>query len=157
VFAGAISIALALYLWLAATHALRVAQLTSVLPRVAVRDLLRPGMLIPHDVSVGEALRRAWETQARGLVLIDSTQRPLAIVDEARIGAVPPEQRAWTPVSAVARPLEPGMVIPDTVDAEQLLRRMQATPAPEYLMVRPDGSPAGIIATRDFALSLRNV
>ncbi|MDT4942432.1 MAG: hypothetical protein QOJ34_2521, partial [Pseudonocardiales bacterium] len=35
-----------------------------------------------------------------------------------------------------------------------LLRRMQATPSREYLVVRPDGSAAGIITARDFARQL---
>jgi CBS domain containing-hemolysin-like protein len=54
----------------------------------------------------------------------------------------------------VARPLEPGLMVPEAIDAAGLLRRMQATPSREYLVVRPDGSAAGIIATRDFALRL---
>jgi CBS domain containing-hemolysin-like protein len=46
-------------------------------------------------------------------------------------------------------------MIPDGLDAPALLQRMRATPAHEYLVVRPDGSAAGIIATRDFALRLQ--
>ena len=153
--AGAFSIALAGYLWIAATQSLKAAQLMAQLPAIAVTDLLRPGMFVPDDVSVGEALRRVWDSQARGLVLVDATDQPNAIVDEVRIGAVPPDRRAWTPVRAVARPLEPGLVLPDSLDAEGLLRRMQATPAHEYLVVRADGTAAGIITTRDFARRLK--
>jgi CBS domain containing-hemolysin-like protein len=54
-------------------------------------------------------------------------------------------------VSTVARPLEPGLVLPEDIDAAELLRRIQATPSREYLVVRPDGSAAGILAARDFA------
>jgi CBS domain containing-hemolysin-like protein len=121
------------------------------LPAVSVGELLRPGVFVADNVSVSEALDRAWRAAARGLVLVDAADRPSAIVDEALIGAVPPERRPWTPVASVSRPLEPGLVIPDTVDAAGLLRRMQATPSREYLVVRPDGSAAGIIAARDFA------
>jgi CBS domain containing-hemolysin-like protein len=147
---GLFSIALAGYLWFGATQSLRGAELIAELPGVDVRRLLRPGMFVPADMSVGEALRRAQEAQARGLVLLDSSAQPSAIVDEALIAAMPAQRRAWTPVSAVARPLEPGLVVPEGVDAPELLRRMQRTPAREYLVVRPDGSAAGIIATRDF-------
>jgi Zn-dependent protease/CBS domain-containing protein len=155
--AGVFTLALAAFLWIAATQALRYAALLDQLPRVAVGELLRPGVFVPDDVSVSEALSRAWEARARGLVLLDAGGRPAAIVDEARIGAVPPERRPWTPVSSVARRLEPGLMIPHDIDAEHLLRRMQVAPSPEYLVVRPDGSAAGIIAARDFAqrLSLR--
>jgi Zn-dependent protease len=152
--AGLFTVGLAGYLWLAATQALRLAELEARLPDIDVRTLLRPGMYIPDDVSVGEALRRAWEAQARGLVLVDASSHPQAIVDEALIGAVPPPRRPWTPVSSVARPIEPGLLVPDDVDAQGLLRRMQETPAHEYLVVHPDGSAAGIIATRDFVQRL---
>lgn len=152
--AGLFTVGLAAYLWLAASAALKAAELTAALPGVDVRALLRTGMFVPEDVSVGEALRRAWESRARGLVLLDAASQPSAIVDEARIAAVPPDQRPWTPVTAVARRLEPGLMVPEGVDAESLLRLMQQTPAREYLVVRPDGSAAGILATRDFVRSL---
>lgn len=154
--AGMFSVALAGYLWIAATQSLKVAELMAQLPAIDVAALLRPGMFVPDDVSVAEALRRAWESQARGLVLVDGADQPSAIVDERRIGSVPPERRAWTPVRSVARPLEPGLVLSDSLDAEALLRKMQATPAHEYLVVRADGSAAGIITTRDFARRLRS-
>jgi Zn-dependent protease len=155
--AAVFGIGLGGYLWLAAGHSLKLAQLMDALPDVAVAELVRPGMFVPSDVSVNEALRRVWGSQARGLVLVDLAERPTAIVDEAQIGAVPPERRPWTPVTAVARPLEPGLLVPDGIDAKALLRRMQTTPAHEYLVVRPDGSAAGIITTRDFAQRLRGV
>jgi Zn-dependent protease len=153
--AGVFTIGLAAYLWVAATQSLKTAQLMTHLPDVVVADLLRPGMFVRDDLSVGEALRRAWAANARGLVLLDAADRPAAIVDEVLIGAIPPDRRAWTPVADVARPLEPGLMVPDAIDAAGLLRRMQATPAREYLVVRPDGSPAGIIATQDFARRLQ--
>ena len=152
--AGIFTVALAAYLWIAASQALRYATVLEQLPTVSIPELLRPGVFVPDDVSVGEALRRAWQAQARGLVLLDAASRPIAIVDEAMIGAVPPQQRPWTPVSSVARPIEPGLLLPETIDAAELLRRMQATPSREYLVVHADGSAAGIIAARDFAQRL---
>jgi Zn-dependent protease/CBS domain-containing protein len=153
--AGVMSIALAAYLWVGATQSLKTAEVLARLPAVRVPDLLRPGVLVPDDLSVAEALRRVWENNARGVVLVDSAQRPRAIVDEAMIGRVPPDRRPWTAVSAVARPLEPGLLIPVDIDAKGLLDRMQATPAHEYLAVDDAGRPAGIIATADFARTLR--
>jgi len=149
--AAVFSLALAAYLWVAATQSLRYAVLLDRLPRVSVYDLLRPGVFVAENLSVSEALDRAWRAEARGLVLLDASEKPSAIVDEVLIGAVPPERRPWTPVSTVSRPLEPGLLIPDDVDAAGLLRRMQETPSREYLVVRSDGSAAGIIAARDFA------
>ena len=149
--AAVLSLALAAYLWFAASQSLRYATLLDRLPAVSVQELLRPGVFVAETASVSEALDRAWRAEARGLVLLDAADKPSAIVDEVLIGAVPPERRPWTAVSTVSRPLEPGLLIPDNVDAAALLRHMQATPSREYLIVRPDGSPAGIIAARDFA------
>ena len=149
--AAIFTFALAAYLWFAATQSLRYAALLDRLPAVSVRELLRPGVFVAENASVSEALDRAWQAEARGLVLLDAAERPSAIVDEALIGAVPPDRRPWTPVTSVSRPLEPGLLVPEDVDAAGLLRRMQETPSREYLVVRPDGSAVGIIAARDFA------
>jgi Zn-dependent protease/CBS domain-containing protein len=151
---GVFSIALALYLWLQASAALRYATVLDRLPGVSVHGLLRPGVFVPDTVSVSEALQQAWQADARGLVLLDAASAPSAIVDEQLIGAVPPDRRPGTPVRTVARPLEAGLLIPDDVDPAELLRRMQLTPSREYLVVRPDGSAVGIISARDFARQL---
>jgi Zn-dependent protease len=149
-----VSLALAGYLWLQATAALRYAVVLDRLPGVSVAELLRPGVFVPDTVSVGEALHHAWRADARGLVLLDATNEASAIVDEQLIGAVPPDRRPRTSVRTVARPLEAGLLIPADVDSAELLRRMQVTPSREYLVVRPDGSAVGIIAARDFAQRL---
>ena len=152
---GLLTLVLAAYLWSGASQAIKVADLLRTLPQVRIADLLRPGMLVPSDLSVSEALDRLWRFQARGLVLTDSADRPNAIVDELRIGAVPMNRRAWTPVHEVSRALEPGLIVPVDIAASDLLDRMQATPAHEYLAVDADGRPAGIIAAVDFARRLQ--
>jgi CBS domain containing-hemolysin-like protein len=116
---------------------------------------LRPGLLVPSDLSVAEALRRAWSGNARGLVLVDAADRPAAIVDEAKIGSVPVDRRPWTALSTVARPLEPGLMLPVHLSGTDLLDAVRATPAHEYLVVNEDGSPAGILAAADLAAALK--
>jgi Zn-dependent protease len=153
--AGLMSIVLAGYLWVGATQSLRAAELLARLPGVRVDELLRPGVLVPPDLSVAETLRRVWENNARGVVVVDTAQQPSAIVDETLIGQVPFERRPWTSVSTVARPLEPGLLVPADIDARALLDRMQNTPAREYLAVHPSGRPAGIITAADFARVLK--
>jgi Zn-dependent protease/CBS domain-containing protein len=153
--AGLISLVLAAYLWAGATQSIKLAGLLQRLPALDVRSLLRPGLTVAPGTSVAEALDRVWAGHARGIVLLDGSDRPSAIVDEARIGAVPPERRPWTPVSEVSRPLEPGLVLPEGLDAKELLDRMQSTPAHEYLVVDAGGAPAGIIAAVDFARRLQ--
>ncbi len=153
--AGLFSIALAAYLWFGASQSLRAGEMMERLPAVSLDALLRPGLLVPSDLSVAEALRRVWTGSARGLVLVDSADQPRAIVDEALIGAVPPERRAWTQLAEVARPLEPGLILRSGLTGEQLLSAVRATPAHEYLVVHEDGSPAGILATADLAATLQ--
>lgn len=146
---------LALYLWASATQSLKLAELIIRLPSIRVPDLLRPGLLVPADLSVAEALRRVWESNARGLVVLDTSERPSAIVDEALIGAIPPERRPWTQVGEVAHPLSPGRTVSSGVDAKALLQHMQRYPAREYLVLDESGSPSGIITSVDFANQLR--
>ena len=152
--AGLLSLAMAAYLWVGAGATLKYAKVQRRLPELDLEKLLRPGLLVPSDVSVAEALRRAWEGHARGLVLVDSSDRPQAIVDESRVGAVPLERRPWTPVTTVARSLEVGLMLPRGLAGEALLDAVRRTPAHEYLVVNADGSPAGILATADLAAAL---
>ncbi|HVU91419.1 MAG TPA: site-2 protease family protein [Jatrophihabitans sp.] len=143
------------YLWFAAGQSVAEARIADRLPAISVPALLRPGLLVPGDLSVAAALERVWQAGVRGLVVVDGADRPVAIVDEARISAVPPEQRPWTPVFAVARPLAAGLTVPADLSAEDLLDRIRAAPASEYLAVHGDGRPAGIISTRDLVDRLR--
>lgn len=151
---GLVSFVLAAYLWFGASQSLRANQIMERVPGLTVDTLLRPGLFVPADVSVAEALRRAWVGNARGLVVVDSADRPQAIVDEAQIGAVPLDRRAWTRLADVARRLEPGLVLQTGLAGEDLLAAVRATPAHEYLVVHPDGRPAGILAMADLAARL---
>lgn len=152
---GLFTILMAAYLWIAAGQSLKVAEIMHRVPTVNLDALLRPGLLVPADISVAEALRRLWTGRARGLVLVDTDERPSAIVDEARLGSIPPERRAWTRLNVVARPLEAGLVLPRGLSGDNLLAAVRATPANEYLVVNPDGTPAGILSTTDLAGALK--
>ena len=152
--AGFVGLMLAAYLWFGAGQSLKFAEVMAELPSVDLERLLRPGLLVPPDLSIAEALRRMWQGSARGLVLVDSADRPAAIVEEARVNAVPPDRRAWVQLSAVARPLEAGLVLRRDLNGEDLLAAVRATPASEYLVVDDAGAPAGILSTADLAAAL---
>ena len=155
VSAGLFSVAIAVYLWIGAGQSLRVGVMLERVPAVDLNALLRPGLFVLPEVSVAEALRRAWEGHARGLVVVDTMQRPRAIVDESRIGSVPPDRRPWVPVTEVARPLEPGLVLHLGMSGGDLLAAVRATPAHEYLVVDGQGQPAGILTTADLVAALQ--
>jgi Zn-dependent protease len=154
VFYGLVGAALAFYLWAAAGQSLKHAQVLAKVPTLDLEALLRPGLLVPPDLSIDAALRRLWQGGARGLVIVDGFDRPAAIVDEARVNTVAPDRRPWVPLSDVARPLEDGLILPRGLTGQALLDAVRRTPANEYLVVDPDGAPAGILATADLAAAL---
>jgi CBS domain-containing protein len=145
---------LAAFIWVGATQSLSAATVTSRMPAVEIGSLVRPTLSVPPDLPVAEALRRAWSSQLRALVVVDATGAPRALVSEAHVMAVPEARRPWTTIADVARPLEPGLVLPVGLTGDQLLAAVRATPAAEYLVVHPDGSPAGVLATADLAAVL---
>jgi Zn-dependent protease len=145
---------MAAFIWFGATQALRSAVVTDKVAQLRLSDLLRPGVLVHADVSVAEAVRRTRERLAGGIVVTDGADRPQAIVTESRVRAVPVERQPWTSVGEVARAIEPGLLLPETLGPDELLAAVQATPATEYLVVHADGSLAGILASSDLAAAL---
>lgn len=150
-----LSLLLSGFIWVGAGQSLRVAQLQARVPSVRVADLVRPAVAVGNGTPVSEALRRAWETGARGVVVLGPDGRPAALVSESRTAAVPVDRRPWVPVTEVAVALHPGLVVPETLEGEMLLSAVQASPAEEYLVVRVDGSTVGVLAAADVAARLQ--
>jgi hypothetical protein len=96
-----------------------------------------------------EAVRRAQEAQAGGIVTVDEGGVPLGLVDETAVIATPADRRPWVPVSAVARSLAAGLQLPVGISGGELLDAIRATPANEYLLIEPDGQVYGVLATAD--------
>lgn len=149
-----IDVLLAAFIWSGATQAIRSVALADRLVTIRLRDLLRTGLLVRADVSVAEALRRTRDSAAGGIIVTDSYERPSAIVEESRVRELPLERQPWTHVGDLARALEPGLVLLETLDATELIAAMRATPANEYLVVHADGSLAGVLAASDLVAAL---
>ena len=145
----ALSFVLAAFLWGGASQALSVARMRAKLPRLQARTLARRAMAVPHDLPLGEAVRRAQEHQAAGLVVLASDGRPTGIVDERAVQATPSERRPWMDSGSLARTLEPGLLLSADLVGEALVRAMQRTPANEYVLVEPDGSVFGVLVSSD--------
>ena len=145
---------LAYFIYNGATQALRSARVTDRLAAVRVSDLLRSAVLVRSDVPVAEALRQARAGFAGAIVVTDSADQVQSIVEEARVRELPPERQPWTPVHAVARALEPGLILADSLTARGLVDAIRRTPASEYLVLRPNGSLAGVFAASDLAAAL---
>jgi Zn-dependent protease/CBS domain-containing protein len=140
---------IAYFLWTGSTQSLRAAKVRARLPRLALRGLLRPALLVPATVPLAEALRQLAEAGAGGVVVTDSSGRPTGIVSEASVAATPPERRPWIPVSDVARPIVPELILNPDLGGEGLLDALRRLPATEYLAIDSAGRVVGVLSTAD--------
>ena len=142
---------LASFIWGGATAALRAAQLARWLPRLPLRTLARRALPVPADLPLAEALRRATESGARGLVVVDGAGRPEAVVSEAAVAATPEVRRPWVAVGTLARTLGPELVLDADLAGSAVLEAMRRAPASEYLVVERSGDMYGVLASADVA------
>ena len=143
------------FIWVGATQSLSTATVTARLPAVDLLLLVRPTLSVPPDLPVAEALRRAWSAQSRGMVVVDATGSPRALVSESHVMSVPEARRPWTTVADVARPLEPGLVLGVGLSGAEVVEAFRRTPASEYLVVGRDGRAVGVLAAADVARVLQ--
>ncbi len=139
----------AVLLWNGAGQALAVGKVRSRLPRLDLARMTRRAAPVAADVPLSEAMRQASAAGVRALVVVDSAGRPTGLVSEASATATPEERRPWVPVGQVARSLQAGLVLSVGIGGEDLLRKMRATPASEYLVVDDEGAVYGVLATAD--------
>lgn len=137
------------FIWVGATSALRNAQLRERLPSLGARTMARRTLPVTAEVPLAEALRRAGESGAHAMVVVDANGAPIGLVNEAAVTATPEARRPWVTVSGLARRVEPGLIIPADLTGEDLIRRLDATPATEYLVVESTGEIVGVLATED--------
>jgi len=140
---------LAGFMWVGASQAIAVARLRSRLPRLYARRLARRAISVSHDLPLGEAVRQAAQQQAGGLVVVATDGRPTGVVNEKAVQATPVERRPWVPAGSLARSLEPGLLLAADLSGEELIGAMRRTPASEYVLIEPDGSVYGLLATSD--------
>jgi Zn-dependent protease len=140
---------IAAFVWSGAGQSLRSAQVRERLPALHVRTLTRRAIPVPGDLPLGEALRRLEEAGARGLVVVDGSGRPTALVSEAAVKATPEQRRPWVQVASLARTIEPGLVLPSDLGGEALIEALRSTPATEYLVEEPTGEVYGVLAASD--------
>jgi Zn-dependent protease len=142
------------YMYALATVALKRSQAMSRLPGVTVIDLARPALRVPADMPLAEAVRRAHEANARGLVVVDSADRLEAVVSEAAVMSTPEQRRPWVSVGSLARRIDPGLVLDVHLSGEELLAAMRAHPAPEYVTQDPATGELRVLSSEDVAKAL---
>jgi Zn-dependent protease len=151
IFAGVI----AMFLWSGASSALQNARVRSRLPNLIARELARRTLTVPGDLPLAEAVRRAQEVHAGGIVTVTAGGDPVGVVNEQALMSIPPDRRAWVPTSSVARTLESGLSLPAGIGGEDLIRAISAQPAGEYLLLESDGSIFGVLSTADVDAAFR--
>lgn len=151
----ALALIVAMFLWSGATAAITSAKVRRRLPALVARDLARRTLAVPPDLPLAEAVRRAQDAQAGGIVTVTATGETVGLVNEAALLATPEDRRPWIPVSSVARTLDPGLRLPVAIGGEALVTAINRTPAAEYLLVEDDGSVYGVLATSDVDRAFR--
>ncbi|MFI6877976.1 site-2 protease family protein [Streptomyces sp. NPDC050400] len=140
---------LAAIIWTGAGNSLRMARLREHLPELRARTLTRRAVPVEPATPLSEALRRANESGARALVVVDADGEPRSLVREAAIVGVPEHRRPWVPVSGLAQDLTDGMRVSAELSGEELLDTLRATPATEYLVVEQNGAIYGVLSAAD--------
>jgi Zn-dependent protease/CBS domain-containing protein len=137
------------FLWTGASQALVMSRLRAKLPAISARRLARSALGVPVDLPVSEAVRRAQESNAGSLVVVNSDGSPVGLVNEDAVLSTPPERRPWLACGDVARRLEDGLTLSADLTGEVLLRAMSSHQAPEYLLTELDGSVYGVLVAKD--------
>jgi Zn-dependent protease/CBS domain-containing protein len=148
---------IAFFMWTGAGQAIKATRFRERLPALQARRLARKAVSVVADTPLAEAIRRADETQARAVVVVDHDDKPIAILNETAVMATPPQRRPWIDSGSLARTLEPSMVLPADLSGMALLDALRRAPASEYLLVEPSGQVYGVLAARDVDLAFAGV
>ena len=140
---------IAAFMWTGAGQAIKATRFRERLPALQARRLARKAVSVAADTPLAEAIRRADESQARAVVVVDHDDKPIAILNEGAVMATPPQRRPWIEAGSLARTLEPSLVLPADLSGMALLDAIRRAPASEYLLVEPSGQVYGVLAARD--------
>jgi Zn-dependent protease/CBS domain-containing protein len=137
------------FMWIGAGQSIKATRLRERLPGIQARRLARKAIPIAASVPLAEAIRRADETNARALVVVDHENTPIAIVNESAVMATPPQRRPWIEAGTLARKLDPSLVLSADLSGLALIDAVRKAPASEYLVVEPSGQVYGVLAATD--------
>jgi Zn-dependent protease len=142
-------IVIAGFMWTGATQSIKATRFRERLPALQARRLARKAISVPASTPLAEAVRRADEAGARAIVVVDHESRPIAIVNESAVTATPVERRPWIDVGAVARTIDPSLVLNADIGGMALVDALRRAPATEYLLTEQNGEVYGVLAARD--------
>jgi Zn-dependent protease/CBS domain-containing protein len=148
---------IAAFMWTGAGQAIKATRFRERLPALQARRLARKAVSVAADTPLAEAIRRADESKARAVVVVDHDDKPIAILNETAVMATPEQRRPWIEAGSLARTLEPSLVLSADLSGMALLDAIRRTPATEYLLVEPSGQVYGVLAARDVDLAFAGV
>lgn len=142
---------LAAFIWVGATGAMRNATVLERLPYLQAGSMARRAVTVPSDLPLAEALRRLAADEAGGIVIVDGSGVPDAVVNEGAVSATPEQRRPWVSVGTVARSIADGLILDAGLSGNDILSVFQAHPASEYVVVDARGGLVGVLAAADVA------
>ena len=145
------------FMWTGAGQAIKATRFRERLPALQARRLARKAVSVAADTPLAEAIRRAEESKARAVVVVDHDDKPIAILNETAVMATPEQRRPWIEAGSLARTLEPSLVLSADLSGMALLDAIRRAPATEYLLVEPSGQVYGVLAARDVDLAFAGV
>ncbi|HJY96581.1 MAG TPA: site-2 protease family protein [Streptosporangiaceae bacterium] len=148
---------IAAFMWTGAGQAIKATRFRERLPALQARRLARKAVSVAADTPLAEAIRRADESKARAVVVVDHDDKPIAILNETAVMATPEQRRPWIEAGSLARTLEPSLVLSADLSGMALLDAIRRAPATEYLLVEPSGQVYGVLAARDVDLAFAGV
>ena len=148
---------IAAFMWTGAGQAIKATRFRERLPALQARRLARKAVSVAADTPLAEAIRRADESKARAVVVVDHDDKPIAILNETAVKATPEQRRPWIEAGSLARTLEPSLVLSADLSGMALLDAIRQAPATEYLLVEPSGQVYGVLAARDVDLAFAGV
>jgi Zn-dependent protease/CBS domain-containing protein len=148
---------IAAFMWTGASQAIKATRFRERLPALQARRLARKAVSVSADTPLAEAIRRAQDSNARAVVVVDHDDKPIAILNETAVMATPEQRRPWIEAGSLARTLEPDLVLSADLSGMALLDAIRRAPATEYLLVEPSGQVYGVLAARDVDLAFAGV
>jgi Zn-dependent protease len=156
-FGTVFGLLIALTVWQGANVSVQYAVTASRLSTLDLRRLARPIFAVPSGTPLAEAARRATEAgyNRAALGVTDSAGTLIALVNDQAAAAVPVERKPWVSVESVARTLDAGHALRADLAGEEVIRAIQANPAPAYLITL-GGQIIGVMQVADLARLLNS-
>lgn len=145
------------FLWSGATQAIKGARASRAVDAVSVATVGVRAVGVPASAVLAEADAARGRSGADAVVLLSPDGRPAAYVDPQAANAVPAQDRAHVPLTAVAVTLPAGAEVDAALTGQALVRAVAATSrfAPVMAAVH-GGQVVALVRSADVAAALRS-